>query len=666
MTRRDLFPLAAVAATPASAAPTPSGGQGTVSLDGDWLFRLDPAKEGDARGWQAAGSAAGWTTVTAPHTWQIAHPEHLGVAWYRRDFDAPRRWAGSVVRVEFEAVYHSAEVWVNGRPAGKHAGKGYTAFTFDITQALRLGARNTIAVRVDNSFDQNMLPRGKSYDWTPDGGITRPVRLLVTPPLYIERIEVDAVPDLERRTATLDVHVVLPGIRSGDGIDYAVIDDATGLAVLTGRSPAEKFRLALDRPKLWHFDHPHLYRLAASAGAHRVETTFGIRRIEVKDAGLYLNGERVRLMGVERMAGSHPGYGMAEPAEWIEHDHRDLKELNCVFTRVHWQQDRRVLDYCDRHGILIQTEVPAWGPATFQGMKGEPSPEILENGLGQLREMIARDRNHPSIFAWGLCNEVNGQNPPAQKFVRRLAEEARRLDPHRLLTYASHSLYANPARDVAGELDFLSFNEYYESWHKGTVDDLRRNVEAIHSAFPNKMLVISEYGYCECTPDRLGGDPRCIEILRDHDRDFPSVGGLIFFCYNDYRTHVGDKGAGVMKQRVHGAVDLYGERKPSFEALRREASPIEEVRVDAKPPSYDLTVRTRNVIPAYILNGYRIRAVRYGFGNLPMEEASAPLPRLELGQEARLTIRFREAPGTVRFDVVRPTGFSAYTVDWKA
>ena len=100
-------------------------------------------------------------------------------------------------------------------------------------------------------------------------------------------------------------------------------------------------------------------------------------------------------MGVERMAGSNPEFGMAEPAAWIDHDHADMKELNCVYTRVHWPQDRRMLDWCDRHGMLIQTEVPTWGGATFRGMSPEPSAEIMNNGLEQLREMIARDRNHP-------------------------------------------------------------------------------------------------------------------------------------------------------------------------------------------------------------------------------------------------------------------------------
>ena len=97
----------------------------------------------------------------------------MGIAWYRRDFDVPPEWAASAVRVEFEAVYHSAVVWLNGTRIGEHLRKGYTTFELDAGAALLPGKVNTIVVRVDNAFDTNMLPRGNSFDWTTDGGITR-------------------------------------------------------------------------------------------------------------------------------------------------------------------------------------------------------------------------------------------------------------------------------------------------------------------------------------------------------------------------------------------------------------------------------------------------------------------------------------------------------------
>ncbi len=683
--------MAAAGQLPSRTAAPAAAVNETVSLNGVWQFRLDAAGAGVNERWYLPETpAVGWKPVVVPHTWQIApeSEEYMGVAWYRRGFDVPADWSSSAVRVEFEAVFHSAEVWVNGRFAGGHTGKGYTAFVLDVTHLVRPGARNFITVRVDNSFDERMLPRGKSSDWTHDGGVYRPVSLLVTPKTYIERVAIDAVPDLAAGTASVEVTVSVRNTSGQSAIlrpGFRVVDEETGLTVLEHReargtpvanagSATIPLAATLKHPRLWHFDDPHLYRLVAEieesgGGSHSYEETFGVRSFEVRDGGFYLNGERVRLMGVERMAGSNPEFGMAEPLEWIAHDHDDLKELNGVFTRVHWQQDRRLLDYCDRKGILIQIEVPTWGSGTFKGMEKEPSPEIMQNGLEQLREMIARDRNHPSVFAWGLCNEIGGQNPPAYEFARRMYEEAKRLDPRRVRTYASNSLQTAPERDVSRLMDFVEWNEYYESWFKGTPEDMRRNLDAIHRAFPGKPIVISEYGYCACTAERPEGDSRRIEILEAHNRIFreaPYVAGLIFFCYNDYRTHVGDKGTGVAKQRVHGVVDLYGARKRSFDVLRRESSPVESLNVKGGAGVFEVTVAARGTVPSYRLMGYKVRGVLYGEGDIPVERQEASLPALDPGGSARVALRFREKnPLRVRFDVLRPNGFSVTSFPWK-
>ena len=116
-----------------------------LSLAGEWLFRLDPDGSGEAHNWQQPDvSAAGWAAVVVPHTWQVmpGTEEYRGVGWYRRAFEALEEWVSSAVRIEFEAVFHSATVWVNGQLAGRHLRKGYTSFILDITSLLRPGVQN--------------------------------------------------------------------------------------------------------------------------------------------------------------------------------------------------------------------------------------------------------------------------------------------------------------------------------------------------------------------------------------------------------------------------------------------------------------------------------------------------------------------------------------------
>jgi len=660
-----------------------------ASLCGEWLFRTDSADSGTSQHWYDGVLSTGWRQVDVPHTWQIEAPlaEYYGTAWYRRTFDVPADWRTSAVRVEFEAVFHTATVWINGQMVGEHRGKGYTAFTFDITHLLHWGETNAIAVRVENAFNEHMLPRGRSSDWAHDGGIFRPVQLLITPRVFVERVDVEATPNLGSGDATIVITSFIrnTSLENWSGkASYRIVDES-GLTVLTGSAgrgtsikpgttESQTMEGVLTKAKLWHFDHPSLYRLEFSiTGAresHCFPTVFGIRKLEAKAGAFYLNGEHVRLMGVERMAGSNPKFGMAEPADWIRHDYADMKHLNCIFTRVHWPQDQRVLDYCDRHGILMQTEVPAWGSETFQGMGPQPDADIVENGLEQLREMIARDRNHPCLVVWGLCNEIGGQDPAAYQFAKHMLQEAKKLDPGRLCSYASNSLDSTPERDVAGLMDFVEANEYIGTWAPGSAEDAGRYLDKIHAAFPDKPIVISEYGYCACTADRPEGDEHRTEILRTHDfaiRSSEYTAGAIFFCYNDYRTHVGDRGTGVLKQRVHGVVDVYGTKKQSYELLRKESSPIESLSLENRLNAFHVVLRTRGDFPMYTLRGYKLCATFYGQGDIPLELQEVEISELPPANSARLEVKFTqsEVPFYIRFDVLRPTGFSAYSLEWK-
>ena len=658
-----------------------------VTLRSGWEFRPDPS--GAAQPSDALEQAPVWSPVSVPHTWQSLgrSPEYVGVGWYRLRFEVSASWASRHVRIEFEAVNHTAHVFLNGASVGEHVGKGYTAFTLDLSARLKFGLENTLMVRVENQPRDRMLPRNKSYDWTDDGGIIRPVNLLVTARTFIERVEIDAQPDLTSGSARISVRAIVRNaapqaqkasiqatIRRYGSAGEAMRMGSVDAALEPNRSQVVTLGPeTLRNPALWHFDTPHLYEasleLNSSSGVHELIESFGIRSFEARGSAFYLNGEKVSLIGVERMAGSHPELGFAETTEWIDANHRDMKELNCVFTRVHWPQDKRVLDFCDRHGILMQEEVPAWGWETFSETSDETQHALEQNGLEQLREMVHRDRNHPCIVAWGLCNEVDGKNPRTRQFARAVGAEARRLDPSRLQTYASNTLGTDPAADMAGEFDFISANEYYGSWAPGGPPDVEACLDRIRKAFPGKPIVVSEYGWCECQPTTMPGDENRVEIVNSHTevfRKFPEVAGAIYFDYNDYRTLVGDKGAGALRQRVHGVVDLYGARKPSFEALRLQASPVESaVLRKSGEGRYALELRTREQLPGHVLRGYSLRWLAFGYDDLPMEGALTELPEVHPGSSQGYVVTFSISEiRRVVVDLMRATGFSAITAHY--
>lgn len=220
-------------------------------------------------------------------------------------------------------------------------------------------------------------------------------------------------------------------------------------------------------------------------------------------------------------------------------------------------------------------------------------------------------------------------------------------------------------------MDFIETNEYFGTWQEGDAESLSNHLDILRKTFPGKPIVISEYGYCACTPDRPEGDGHRIEILRSHDevirsKDF--VGGAIFFCYNDYRTHVGDRGAGVLQQRVHGVVDVYGKQKPSYEVLQKESSPIASLSVKNRMNDFHLLVTTRATIPSYALRSYKLRGTLYGQGDIAVEVKEESLPEMDPGKTVELQLSFAQAEPAqrIRFEVIRPTRFPAYSVEWQA
>jgi beta-glucuronidase len=303
--------------------------------------------------------------------------------------------------------------------------------------------------------------------------------------------------------------------------------------------------------------------------------------------------------------------------------------------------------------------------------------EFRDIQTSQMEEMITAHYNHPSIYAWGLCNEIHGQSEKAHAFVRRGIEIAREIDPSRLLTWASNSLQKTPEKDASGLVDFIEWNDYYESWFGGNLTALEKNLKAIADAFPEKSLVISEYGLCECDPKNPVGDGRRIEILETHTeryRKASNVAGAIFFDYNDYRTHIGDKGEGAFRQRVHGVVDLLGRRKPSWSALRAQSSPVRKLGISAPQTESETTratvdIQTRsleNDLPAYTLRGYSLVWTAYNDLGHPLQNGNIPLPELPPGSRKEIDLVWKDLPDPARIyiEIFRPTGYSVTEAKW--
>jgi beta-glucuronidase len=232
-------------------------------------------------------------------------------------------------------------------------------------------------------------------------------------------------------------------------------------------------------------------------------------------------------------------------------------------------------------------------------------------------------------------------------------------------------VHENPAGDAAGLTDFIEWNEYYESWYGGGLNSLAESLGRLAGAFPGKALVVSEYGLCECAPGNPSGDAKRVEILKTHTdayRKNRAVAGAIFFDYNDYRTHIGDKGRGAFRQRVHGVTDLLGRRKPSWEALRRELSPVRALVIgdtvrQGDETSVSLRVVTRSLeddMPAYTLRGYRLAWTALNALDQPVESGSLALPDLPPGSDRRWRVSWPEFEGlrTLRAVIWRPTGYA--------
>ncbi|RVT74855.1 hypothetical protein EOD40_11810 [Flavobacterium sufflavum] len=633
----------------------------TISLNGNWNFSVDSLSLGESNHWETIGLPKNTSRiVSVPHVWNVEKglEKYWGNCWYEREFEVSESDLQKTVRIQFDAVYHDAVVYINGKKAGEHIGSGYNRFFINISPFVKKG-KNTLRVRVNNDFSRNNIPFLKSYDWANDGGIYRNVSLVITEPQAVKNIKVVGTPNGSKGTADINVSFI-----DNSKIDFSKLklmatiteeNQTTNKVIfnseLKGKLEKDDFKASLNFDKIntWHFDTPNLYKLTVQLfvdGTLKDEytTVFGFRSIKVEKNRYVLNGEPIRLMGVEWMPGSNMERGMAETTADFERNLKLMKNANCIFTRFHWQQDEAVFDWCDRNGILVQEEIPFWGGATMI------NDTLLALGKKHLDEMTENHYNHPSIISWGIGNELESHNPENVNRLKTLYNEAKTIDASRLVNFVSNKLHkGKPIQkdyvpDASGEFDMLMFNEYYSTWFGKSLDVIGSELDRISAEYNNKPMTISEWGLCE--PAHKGGDPRRIKEMAEQLKIYGSkdyVAGAIYFCLNDYRTHMGEDFTYAYPLRVHGVCDIFSNPKPSYYALKKESSPVIIKSVEVKNGTATITLSGKTTIPSYTLRNYTIVC-----GNQKIT-----IDKLEPGSEKTFKIK----ASTNQFSILRPTGF---------
>ncbi|MDR7271913.1 beta-galactosidase [Pelomonas saccharophila] len=480
-------------------------GRTSTPLDGAWRFQRTDVAGAEAPGFDDAA----WTAVALPHTYNADDGEtggtpYRGAAWYRRTLDVP---PGAATRrfLEFDAATLAADVWVNGRHAGRHEG-GYARFRFNITSLLRPG-RNVLAVRVDNSKLPQVAPLGG--DFTVFGGLIRPVRLIETADTHIElldhggpgvRFDIEA---LDADQARLKVQLqwrndgAAPARRElrltlRDAQGRSVVQQIRRLDLLAGAADTVTAILNVPKPHLWQgIKDPYLYRLSAELMdgrevADAVQLPVGLRQFGVDpERGFLLNGKPYPLYGVNYFHTGRPGRGVAVGRAEIDEDLRILMDLGLTGLRlVHYQHPAYTYERADELGLVLWTEIPL-------NSAMQETPAFRDNLYGQLRELVRQNRHHASVAVWGVGNEVYRSDEPIRALLADLHALAKREDPARLTSYAH--CCAPDDHPMALATDLASYNRYW-GWYDGQFSDIGPWADKLHARLPAKPIGLGEYG----------------------------------------------------------------------------------------------------------------------------------------------------------------------------
>ncbi|MFI5066674.1 MAG: beta-glucuronidase [Streptosporangiales bacterium] len=498
-------------------APRESRSRDCRRLDGLWRFRFDPGGQGITQAWWR-GPLPGAREMAVPASYNDlvtdpAEREHVGDVWYQRDVWVPAAWAGRRIVLRCDAAAHHGTVWAGDVQVAEHAG-GYTPFEADVTGQVRCGEPVRVTIRVGNELSMETIPPGVVsvgaggrkrqryfHDFFHYAGLHRSVWLYATPPSYVADVSVAVGFDPATGTGEVRWRARV----AGPGDTSARLLAADGTLVAEGTGTAGVLTVPGARP--WSPDDPYLYRLDAGHGDDRYPVPVGIRTVAVAGARLLLNGRPVALRGF----GMHEDFTLHGKGHDDARMVRDFALLEWIgansFRTSHYPYAEEVLDYADRRGLLVIDEAPAVGLHFSLGHLGDHGARTFGPGgiggpaaaahLAALRELVARDRNHPSVIAWSVANEPDTAEPGARDYFAPLVAAVRELDPSRPVCLANVAT-APPDADVVTDLfDLICVNRYY-GWYvnSGDLDTAERDLEAELRAWARhgKPILITEFG----------------------------------------------------------------------------------------------------------------------------------------------------------------------------
>lgn len=428
-------------------------------------------------------------TLMVPGDWNTQKDKLLyyeGSIWYKKSFDYSKEDEDNRVFVYFGAANYQADVYLNGKKLGRHIG-GFTPFNFEVTDLL-MNNGNFLIVKIDNKRIAEAVPT-LNTDWWNYGGLTRDVKLIETKETYIDDYMIQLNPNNSEEIMGY-IQLNGPG-KANREVTLKISEAKISSKLKTDITGRAQILIKKAKLKKWSPDNPKLYDVSLNTGKDEITDKIGFRTIKTEGTSILLNNKPIFLRGICIHEESPINQGRAKNMEDSKKLLEWVKEMNGNFARLaHYPHNEYMVRAADSMGILLWEENPVYWTIKWE------NPSTYENAQNQLTEVIQRDKNRAAVIIWSMANETP-VSEPRLKFLKKLKEHTRSLDPTRLISAALEQNTVDGNTNIltiddpfAEEVDILSFNQYV-GWYVGLPEKTRSISWKIDQ---NKPVFISEFG----------------------------------------------------------------------------------------------------------------------------------------------------------------------------